>query len=109
VDNSRIEDVLNPVVNRLNQMLGTSLKISDLPVAASAPEFITEKAVSIGTWAVVLGLFTHIGGQPYVSGSANMVDLLTGDKDPAEVRVANLTGGQFNVEQDPSWLQTPLS
>jgi carbon-monoxide dehydrogenase catalytic subunit len=94
VDNSRIEDVLNPVVVRLNQMLGTNLTIKDLPVAASAPEFITEKAVSIGTWAVDLGLFTHIGGQPYVSGSANMVDLLTNG-------VESLVGGKFYVETDP--------
>ncbi|MCJ7603989.1 MAG: twin-arginine translocation signal domain-containing protein, partial [Desulfobulbaceae bacterium] len=61
VDNSRIEDVLNAVAGK------AGVKISQLPVAASAPEFITEKAVSIGTWAVDLGLLTHIGGQPYVS------------------------------------------
>lgn len=88
VDNSRIEDVLNPVAAYLN------VKISQLPVAASAPEFITEKAVAIGTWAVNLGLFTHIGGQPYVSGSKNMVKLLTSD-------VEGLTGGKFYVETDP--------
>ncbi|TFG37630.1 MAG: anaerobic carbon-monoxide dehydrogenase catalytic subunit, partial [Desulfobacterales bacterium] len=88
VDNSRIEDVLNPVAAYLG------VRIDQLPVAASAPEFITEKAVSIGTWAVDLGLFTHIGGQPYVSGSANMVDLLTNG-------VEGLIGGKFYVEKDP--------
>ncbi len=88
VDNSRIEDVLNAVAGYLN------VKISQLPVAASAPEFITEKAVAIGTWAVDLGLFTHIGGQPYVSGSSNLVDLLTGG-------VEGLSGGKFYVETDP--------
>jgi carbon-monoxide dehydrogenase catalytic subunit len=88
VDNSRIEDVLNAVAGYLK------VNISDLPVAASAPEFITEKAVSIGTWAVNLGVMTHIGGQPYVSGSKNMVKLLTVD-------VEGLTGGKFYVETDP--------
>jgi carbon-monoxide dehydrogenase catalytic subunit len=88
VDNSRIEDVLNAVAGHLD------VRIDQLPVAASAPEFITEKAVSIGTWAVDLGLFTHIGGQPYVSGSANMVGLLTNG-------VEGLTGGKFYVEKDP--------
>lgn len=88
VDNSRIEDVLNAVAGYLN------VKISQLPVAASAPEFITEKAVAIGTWAVDLGLFTHIGGQPYVSGSSNLVNLLTNG-------VEGLTGGKFYVERDP--------
>ncbi|MDY6855482.1 MAG: anaerobic carbon-monoxide dehydrogenase catalytic subunit [Thermodesulfobacteriota bacterium] len=88
VDNSRIEDVLNAVADYLGVM------ISQLPVAASAPEFITEKAVAIGTWAVDLGLFTHVGSQPYVSGSQNLVELLTNG-------VEGLTGGKFYVEQDP--------
>lgn len=88
VDNSRIEDVLRAVAEYLK------VNISDLPVAASAPEFITEKAVSIGTWAVNLGVMTHIGGQPYVSGSSNMVNLLTRD-------VESLVGGKFYVETDP--------
>ncbi|MEJ2658512.1 MAG: anaerobic carbon-monoxide dehydrogenase catalytic subunit [Desulfobacterales bacterium] len=89
VDNSRIEDVLNAVAGYLK------VNISDLPVAASAPEFVTEKAVSIGTWAVNLGVMTHIGGQPYVSGSENMVKLLTDG-------VQSLVGGKFYVETDPN-------
>ncbi len=88
VDNARIEDVVNAVAG----YLGVSIK--QLPVAASAPEFVTEKAVAIGTWAVDLGLFTHIGGQPYVSGSPALVRLLTAD-------VEALTGGKFYVEIDP--------
>ena len=88
VDNCRIEDVLNAVAGKL------SVKISQLPVAASAPEFITEKAVSIGTWAVDLGLLTHIGGQSYISGSPNLVNLLTNG-------VEGLTGGKFYVEKNP--------
>ncbi len=88
VDNARIEDVLRPVAEYLK------VNIRDLPVAASAPEFITEKAVSIGTWAVNLGVFTHVGGQPYVSGSESMVKLLTSD-------VEGLVGGKFYVETDP--------
>lgn len=88
VDNSRIEDLLNALATYLN------LKIKDLPVAASAPEFVTEKAVSIGTWAVCLGVLTHIGDEPYVSGSQNVVKLLTND-------LENLVGGRFYVEADP--------
>ncbi len=88
VDNSRIEDVLNAVADYLK------VGIKDLPVAASAPEFITEKAVSIGVWAVNLGVLTHVGGQPFVSGSKNMVKLLTRD-------VEKLVGGRFHVETDP--------
>ncbi len=88
VDNSRIEDVLNAMAG------SAGVRIDQLPVAASAPEFITEKAVSIGTWAVALGLFTHIGGQPFVTGSPSMVDLLTNG-------VEGLVGGKFYVETDP--------
>ena len=95
VDNSRIEDVLNAVAGKLG------VKISQLPVAASAPEFITEKAVSIGTWAVNLGVFTHIGGQPYVTGSSNLVSLLTDG-------VEGLTGGKFYVEKDPEAAATTI-
>ncbi len=88
VDNSRIEDVVNAVASYL------SVSNSQLPIAASAPEFITEKAVSIGTWAVDLGIFTHIGGQPYVTGSPNLVNLLTND-------IETLIGGKFYVETNP--------
>lgn len=88
VDNARIEDVLNAVA----QYVG--VRIDQLPVAASAPELVTEKAVSIGTWAVDLGLLTHVGAQPYVSGSPALVKLLTSD-------VEGLTGGRFLVERDP--------
>ena len=63
-------------------------------MGASAPEFITEKTVAIVTWAVDLGLFAHVGGQPYVSGSQNLVELLTNG-------VEGLTGGKFYVEKDP--------
>jgi len=88
VDNSRIEDVLNAVAGYLK------VNINDLPVAASAPEFITEKAVAIGVWAVNLGVLTHIGGQPYVSGSPNMVKLLTDG-------LEGLLGGKFYVQENP--------
>lgn len=95
VDNARIEDVVNAVAGYLG------VRIDQLPVAASAPEFITEKAVAIGTWAVNLGLLTHIGGQPYVSGSPALVKLLTSD-------VEGLTGGKFYVEIDPEKAATTI-
>lgn len=96
IDNCRIEDVLNAVAG------AAGVRIDQLPVAGSAPEFITEKAVSIGTWAVNLGLLTHIGGQPYVSGSANMVKLLTGQAVLGIPKgVETLTGGKFYVDKNP--------
>jgi carbon-monoxide dehydrogenase catalytic subunit len=95
VDNARIEDVANAIAAYLG------VTVSQLPVAASAPELITEKAVSIGTWAVDLGLFTHVGRQPYVAGSPALVQLLTSD-------VADLTGGRFFVESNPEKAATAI-
>ncbi len=95
VDNSRIEDVVNAVA----AYIGVAAK--QLPIAASAPEFVTEKAVAIGTWAVGLGLLTHVGDQPYVSGSGPLVNLLTSG-------VESLTGGKFYVEPDPEKAATTI-
>jgi carbon-monoxide dehydrogenase catalytic subunit len=88
VDNARVGDVVNAIAAYLR------VPASQLPIAASAPEVVTEKAVSIGTWAVDLGIVTHIGSQPFVSGSPALVKLLTDD-------VEGLIGGKFYVEKDP--------
>jgi hypothetical protein len=42
--------------------------VSQLPAAAITPEAAMEKAVSIGTWAVVMGLPPHVGVVPPVTG-----------------------------------------
>ncbi|MCL1851973.1 MAG: anaerobic carbon-monoxide dehydrogenase catalytic subunit [Peptococcaceae bacterium] len=88
VDNSRIGDLLGALAG----YLGVAIK--DLPVAASAPELQHEKAVSIGTWAVALGVLTHVGVVPPVLGSPLVTKVLTGD-------LEGLTGGKFLVETDP--------
>ncbi|MGN0354100.1 MAG: anaerobic carbon-monoxide dehydrogenase catalytic subunit [Muricoprocola sp.] len=51
--------------------------ISALPVVGCAPEYMSEKAVSIGNYVVATGLETFLGVDPYVSGSDQMVSLLT--------------------------------
>ena len=53
-----------------------------------------EKAVSIGTWAVALGLPTHVGVVPPVTGSPLVVKVLT-------ETAKDLLGGYFIVEPDP--------
>lgn len=88
VDNSRIGDLLSALAS----YLGVAIK--DLPVAASAPELQHEKAVSIGTWAVALGVLTHINITPPVLGSPLVAKVLTND-------VEGMTGGKFFVEIDP--------
>ncbi|MGI6033469.1 MAG: anaerobic carbon-monoxide dehydrogenase catalytic subunit [Coriobacteriales bacterium] len=88
VDNSRIGDLLGA----LAAYIGCDIK--DLPAAASAPELAHEKAVSIGTWAVDLGLMTHVGMAPFCLGGPQVTKVLTSD-------LEDLVGGKFYVEPDP--------
>ncbi|MFA7466913.1 MAG: anaerobic carbon-monoxide dehydrogenase catalytic subunit [Desulfotomaculaceae bacterium] len=88
VDNSRAVDLAVAVANKLG------VDVDKLPVAASAPEFKTEKAVAIGTYAVALGMPVHLGVVPPVLGSAQVTSLLTAG-------IKNLLGGYFIVETDP--------
>jgi carbon-monoxide dehydrogenase catalytic subunit len=88
VDNSRIHQVLTALADKLG------VDISDLPVAASAPEATTEKALAIGTWAVSLGLLVHIGVTPPVLGSKVVTEILTSTAE-------ELFGGKVVVEPDP--------
>ncbi|MBI4319247.1 MAG: anaerobic carbon-monoxide dehydrogenase catalytic subunit, partial [Chloroflexi bacterium] len=67
---------------------------SQLPVVASAPEYLEQKAVVDGFFAVALGLLTHIGPTPPIGGSPLVVKLLTED-------IEGLTGGKVLVEEDP--------
>ena len=56
----------------------SGLNISQLPVVGCAPEWMSEKAVSIGNYVVATGLDTFLGVEPYVSGSTEVAGLLTG-------------------------------
>lgn len=88
VDNSRASDIAVAVANKLG------VDIHMLPVVASAPEPVTEKAVAIGTWAVAAGLPTHLGVVPPVLGSKVVTEVLTST-------IRELFGGYFIVETDP--------
>ncbi len=88
VDNTRAADVAVAVANALG------VDLDKLPVVASAPEPVTEKAVAIGTWAVAAGLPTHLGVVPPVLGSKVVTEVLTST-------VKGLFGGYFIVEPDP--------
>ncbi len=68
--------------------------ISDLPLVGSATEAMTEKAVSIGTYFVASGIYTHLGVMPPVLGSMEVVKILTKD-------ALDIVGGAFFIEPDP--------
>ncbi|SDJ14464.1 Ni-dependent carbon monoxide dehydrogenase precursor [Ferrimonas sediminum] len=88
VDNSRAITLATALANRLN------VDLSDLPLVASAPEAMSEKAVAIASWSVGLGIPTHLGTMPHVTGSQVVTELMTeGTKD--------LFGGYYLVETDP--------
>lgn len=53
------------------------LHISQLPVVGCAPEWMSEKAVSIGNYVIGTGIDTFLGVDPYASGSSEMVEILT--------------------------------
>ena len=55
----------------------SGLRISQLPVVGCAPEWMSEKAVSIGNYVIGSGLDTYLGVDPYASGSSEMVEILT--------------------------------
>ncbi len=88
VDISRILTVCAAIANALG------VDISDLPVAGAAPEWMSEKAVSIGAYVVSSGIFTVLGTVPQVLGSPFVTQVLT--------QAANdVVGAAFAVETDP--------
>jgi len=90
VDNSRILIVLSNMVAEGG--LGES--IADLPVAGAAPEWMSEKAVSIGFYVVASGVFTVLGEPLPVQGAEVVTRFVTGD-------IEKLFGGKFAFEADP--------
>lgn len=88
VDNARIIHLCALIANALG------VDISDLPVAASSPEWYSEKAAAIGLYSVASGIYTHLGLPPNILGSKVVTNLaLNGLED--------LVGASFVVEVDP--------
>ena len=88
VDNVRILVLASALANALN------VDISDLPIAGAAPEWYSEKAVSIGAYFVASGVYTVLGPMPPITGSMNVVNLLTEG-------LNDVIGATFAVEPDP--------
>ena len=69
-------------------------QLSDLPAAGAAPEWMSEKAISIGFYFVASGVFTVFGTPQPVLGSQKVTDFITKD-------LEGLVGGKFAFEVDP--------
>jgi len=73
VDNSRILTVLTQMATEG----GLGEDISDLPVAGFAPEWMSEKALSIGCYFVASGVTTWMGVGSPVAGSEEVTRIIT--------------------------------
>ncbi len=88
VDNVRILVLASALANALG------VDISDLPIAGAAPEWYSEKAATIGVYFVASGVYTVLGPMPPITGSMNIVKLLTEG-------LNDVVGATFAVEPDP--------
>ncbi|MEE4353449.1 MAG: anaerobic carbon-monoxide dehydrogenase catalytic subunit [Desulfatiglans sp.] len=90
VDNSRILLAATEVV----KAGGLGNDICDWPVAGSAPEWMSEKAISIGQYVVASGIYTVFGVTLPTSGAPVFHDYLTKEFE-------KIYGGMWDIEPDP--------
>lgn len=86
-------DISRILVLAARLAIDAGLNISQLPVVGCAPEWMSEKAVSIGNYVVASGVDTYLGIDPMVSGSSEMTDWLTRG-------VRDIVEASFTVEKD---------
>jgi len=90
VDNSRILIAATEVV----KAGGLGNDIRDLPAAGSAPEWMSEKAISIGQYFVASGVYTIFGHHLPVTGAPVFQDYLFNE-------LEKVYGGKWDCEPDP--------
>ena len=91
VDNSRILLAATEVVNAG----GLGKDLADLPVAGSAPEWMSEKAIAIGQYFVSSGVYVLFGGVGLpIDGAPVFKKHLFEDME-------KMYGGRWDVEPDP--------
>lgn len=88
VDNSRIANLWTAMAKDMN------ISVPQLPFVASAPEAMSEKSISIGSWVITLGIPCHVGVLPPLEGSELVYGVAT--------KIArDVFGGYFIFETDP--------
>ena len=90
VDNSRLLLAATEVV----KAGGLGNDICDLPLAGSAPEWMSEKAISIGHYFVTSGVYTVFGVTLPTSGAPVFHDYICKD-------LEKIYGGMWDIEVDP--------
>jgi carbon-monoxide dehydrogenase catalytic subunit len=67
--------------------------VPQMPVVGCAPEWMSEKAVSIGNYVVATGIDTFLGVVPYVAGSDVVSNLL-------QEGIKDWVGASYTFETD---------
>ena len=91
VDNSRILTACLEIVKEG----GIGRSFDELPVAAAAPGWWSEKAIAIGFYAVASGILTVLGSPLNILGSEAVTRFVTEE-------IEQLTGGRFAFEENPA-------
>jgi len=87
-DTGRLADLLGAISHALGD-----IPLSDLPVAAAAPEYMEQKATIDAVFALALGLYTYVNPVPTMTGGPDLMKLLTED-------LKTITGAQLHVETE---------
>jgi len=88
VDISRILLLVSEVAKEWN------VDIPQLPIIGCAPEWMSEKAVSIANYVIGSGVQTFLGIEPMVKGSDKMMELITDG-------TRKLVGAGYTIDTDP--------
>lgn len=79
------------LVSAIADALGVD--VPALPVVATAPEYMEQKATIDAMAALAFGLYVHVNPVPFVTGAPRLVKLVTED-------LPGVTGGKLAVESD---------
>ena len=88
VDISRILLLVNDIAAQWG------VDTTDLPIIGCAPEWMSEKAISIANYVIGSGIETFLGIEPQVKGSDKMMELITDG-------TRELVGAGFTIDTDP--------
>lgn len=88
VDNSRVARLWSEMAKNMH------IPVPQLPFVASAPEAMSEKAISIGSWVITMGIPCHVGVLPPLEGSELVYGVTT--------KIArDVFGGYFIFDTNP--------
>ena len=78
-----------------------NVPVDKLPIIGCAPEWMSEKAVSIANYVIASGIDTYLGIEPQVKGSSQMMELITEG-------TRKMVGAGYIINTDPHKLVTSM-